>query len=311
MCRELFTFTRRRHHCRRCGRCVCSKCSGNRRVLPFHQDRSPTSSSGQAKAERVCDTCVELLDRTLTDDDLGGGPLTELMLRRAARELHTQLPEGEGWGSATCPRGHSMCLEVAGIPTKDGKPDRPERYECKRCHEWMRGVFRCSDCRWNACRTCYIVLRWRIAIPADATVHIAPDFNDGDPGAASTGDLAASWYSQSPVMEHSQSRVSTDSAPGDTGLSVEWLPQQTPDFFPCALPSPPWVPDSVSDLCAICEALFSITRRKHHCRGCGRCICNDCSRSRHPLPELGKLDQVRLCSDCAGLAQMGGFDLWC
>eukprot|EP00756_Hemistasia_phaeocysticola_P063965 Hpha_TRINITY_DN7429_c0_g1::TRINITY_DN7429_c0_g1_i1::g.95882::m.95882 len=294
-CREAFTMTKRKHHCRRCGRCVCGKCSNERRILPFHQGRSPTASSN---AERVCDACVVILDKASAGEngDLGGGPLTELMLRRGAREHNAQLPQGEGWAEASCPEGHGMILEVGGIPSKE-KSERPERFECKRCREWLRAAYRCSDCRYNACRSCYLVLRWRLGIPIGAIAQFSSDESDiGDDPAAS-------------ISTENESASSPGAAASAGGVSVEWMPQQTPDFFPCAMPLPPWVPDSVSDLCAVCESLFSLTRRRHHCRGCGRCICGACSRARHALPELGQLEQVRLCADCAGVAQMGGFDL--
>ena len=42
-----------------------------------------------------------------------------------------------------------------------------------------------------------------------------------------------------------------------------------------------WAPDSDVSLCMTCGRHFTLTRRRHHCRLCGRILCNKCS---HFLP---------------------------
>ncbi len=39
-----------------------------------------------------------------------------------------------------------------------------------------------------------------------------------------------------------------------------------------------WTQDSKVSFCAWCSSKFTLTRRKHHCRLCGRIMCNACSR---------------------------------
>lgn len=39
----------------------------------------------------------------------------------------------------------------------------------------------------------------------------------------------------------------------------------------CFFPDPPdWVPDEVCSSCIACKAPFTVIRRKHHCRSCGK-----------------------------------------
>lgn len=68
------------------------------------------------------------------------------------------------------------------------------------------------------------------------------------------------------------------------------------------LPSPFWVPDQLCQYCNKCGIKFSITNRRHHCRGCGKVFCNDCSKFRHDLKMLGYNQAVesklRVCEDC-------------
>ena len=32
--------------------------------------------------------------------------------------------------------------------------------------------------------------------------------------------------------------------------------------------------------CDLCQRVFTLFRRRHHCRGCDKCVCNDCSSSK-------------------------------
>ncbi|KAI1498285.1 FYVE zinc finger-domain-containing protein [Biscogniauxia marginata] len=47
---------------------------------------------------------------------------------------------------------------------------------------------------------------------------------------------------------------------------------------------PRWQPDAEVTYCPICRTQFSIFVRKHHCRKCGRVVCNSCSPHRIILP---------------------------
>ncbi|KAL2144172.1 hypothetical protein VTI28DRAFT_9547 [Corynascus sepedonium] len=47
---------------------------------------------------------------------------------------------------------------------------------------------------------------------------------------------------------------------------------------------PRWQPDSEQTYCPICGTQFSIFVRKHHCRKCGRVVCNSCSPHRITIP---------------------------
>lgn len=47
---------------------------------------------------------------------------------------------------------------------------------------------------------------------------------------------------------------------------------------------PRWQPDAEVTYCPICHTQFSIFVRKHHCRKCGRVVCNSCSPHRITIP---------------------------
>eukprot|EP00298_Acanthocystis_sp_HF-20_P020853 c2629_g1_i1.p1 GENE.c2629_g1_i1~~c2629_g1_i1.p1 ORF type:complete len:148 (-),score=71.11 c2629_g1_i1:32-475(-) len=58
-----------------------------------------------------------------------------------------------------------------------------------------------------------------------------------------------------------------------------------------------WMPNEMSSECMLCSKPFSIFRRKHHCRSCGRLICNPCS-SHLAMVEGLQLGPHRVCDEC-------------
>lgn len=57
-----------------------------------------------------------------------------------------------------------------------------------------------------------------------------------------------------------------------------------------------WADATATTHCHACQREFTITRRKHHCRRCGKVFCNECSDNRMPLPSSAKA--VRVCDAC-------------
>ncbi|KAI6785710.1 uncharacterized protein J7T54_006049 [Emericellopsis cladophorae] len=70
----------------------------------------------------------------------------------------------------------------------------------------------------------------------------------------------------SPTLPHSRSRPHTG------GRSPS-------DYI-----APRWQPDAEVTYCPICQTQFSFFVRKHHCRKCGRVVCNACSPHRIIIP---------------------------
>ena len=76
-----------------------------------------------------------------------------------------------------------------------------------------------------------------------------------------------------------------------------------------AEPPPRWVPfDEAPPSCACCAAHFSWESTfhshaqqacaRHHCRRCGKVVCDPCSRQRVVLPQYGIVEPVRVCDGC-------------
>ena len=66
-----------------------------------------------------------------------------------------------------------------------------------------------------------------------------------------------------------------------------------------------WEPNAASPSCRVCNAYFSLVRWRHHCRGCGRLVCNGCSKARATRCEISQNSYFpavragdRLCTEC-------------
>jgi len=51
-------------------------------------------------------------------------------------------------------------------------------------------------------------------------------------------------------------------------------------------------------VCAFCSSGFSLVKRKHHCRNCGRTACDTCSTKEALIPAFGFTQPVRVCNPC-------------
>ena len=68
VCSKKFTVVRRRHHCRRCGACVCGSCSGSRvsdKVLATDK-RGNVHRVHDSEPVRICTRCTKVVDAQLT-----------------------------------------------------------------------------------------------------------------------------------------------------------------------------------------------------------------------------------------------------
>ncbi|XP_059623013.1 zinc finger FYVE domain-containing protein 26 homolog [Phlebotomus argentipes] len=60
-----------------------------------------------------------------------------------------------------------------------------------------------------------------------------------------------------------------------------------------------WIPDEAVTACMACKSTtFSMLRRRHHCRRCGRVVCKNCSGQRRRIPDMYRNLRVRVCDDC-------------
>lgn len=59
-----------------------------------------------------------------------------------------------------------------------------------------------------------------------------------------------------------------------------------------------WVPDELITNCSVCNMEFGPRLTLHHCRACGKGVCDKCSPSSRPVRERGWDHPVRVCNNC-------------
>lgn len=92
-------------------------------------------------------------------------------------------------------------------------------------------------------------------------------------------------------------------------ISPQYLLAESPP-----LPPPDQTPHTISfrakwqdgDRCMKCGKGFNLFVRKHHCRHCGRLLCDGCTSNRVKMPNIGFDTAERVCLDCLEDARNGG-----
>ncbi|KAI0890673.1 FYVE-domain-containing protein [Annulohypoxylon maeteangense] len=152
-----------------------------------------------------------------------------------------------------------------------------------------------------------------LSISNEDTSHSTPDGRAELPDDASRNNIAST--SNPPENQRPTSRLNPIAPP--------FSPRRSPQ----EVSLPRWQPDSEVTYCPICRTQFSFFVRKHHCRKCGRVVCNSCSPHKITIPHqyivrppgernfhrysflgeegsiadfsaLGGGEQVRLCNPC-------------
>ncbi|KAI8635388.1 hypothetical protein F5Y19DRAFT_469257 [Xylariaceae sp. FL1651] len=93
--------------------------------------------------------------------------------------------------------------------------------------------------------------------------------------------------SRAPTLSRPESVTPELSRPSSSGLNPiapSFIPRSQQRSTPQEIMLPRWQPDSEVTNCPICNVRFGIFIRKHHCRKCGRVVCDRCSPHRITIP---------------------------
>uniref|UniRef100_A0A673ZNG4 FYVE, RhoGEF and PH domain containing 6 n=1 Tax=Salmo trutta TaxID=8032 RepID=A0A673ZNG4_SALTR len=80
-------------------------------------------------------------------------------------------------------------------------------------------------------------------------------------------------------------------------ISSKTLEQDSGSGAPLGSKAPIWIPDPRATMCMVCTCEFTLTWRRHHCRACGKVVCQSCSSNKHCLEYL-KNQLARVCDQC-------------
>lgn len=123
--------------------------------------------------------------------------------------------------------------------------------------------------------------------PSIAT-SFAPTTCTADPAADPQANFNSNYIDIESNFESRASLVTAneDSVPENTCKEGLVLGQKQPT----------WVPDSEAPNCMNCQVKFTFTKRRHHCRACGKVFCGVCCNRKCKLQYLEK--EARVCVIC-------------
>ncbi|KAM9378894.1 zinc finger FYVE domain-containing protein 9 [Phaethornis superciliosus] len=101
---------------------------------------------------------------------------------------------------------------------------------------------------------------------------------------------------ESGVSSSSCLAVAPDSPDNDLRAGQFGAPARKP-FTTLGEVAPVWVPDSQAPNCMKCKARFTFTKRRHHCRACGKVFCAACCSLKCKLLYMDR-KEVRVCVIC-------------
>ncbi|KAK2540464.1 Zfyve9 [Columba guinea] len=101
---------------------------------------------------------------------------------------------------------------------------------------------------------------------------------------------------ESGVPSSSCLAVAPDSPDNDLRAGQFGAPARKP-FTTLGEVAPVWVPDSQAPNCMKCEARFTFTKRRHHCRACGKVFCAACCSLKCKLLYMDR-KEARVCVIC-------------
>ncbi|XP_020295778.1 uncharacterized protein LOC109860825 [Pseudomyrmex gracilis] len=84
----------------------------------------------------------------------------------------------------------------------------------------------------------------------------------------------------------------------DRGASSDVSDNSLVEFNVVLGKQPPfWIPDSDAPSCMLCDTKFTVLKRRHHCRACGKVLCNKCCNMKYRLEYQITIDS-RVCAPC-------------
>ncbi|NXU57934.1 ZFYV9 protein, partial [Turnix velox] len=100
--------------------------------------------------------------------------------------------------------------------------------------------------------------------------------------------------------------VAPDSPDNDLRAGQFGAPARKP-FTTLGEVAPVWVPDSQAPNCMKCEARFTFTKRRHHCRACGKVFCAACCSLKCKLLYMDR-KEARVCVICHSVLMNGKWE---
>lgn len=162
---------------------------------------------------------------------------------------------------------------------------------CKLCNEPLETIHHCRKCGEGFCDACSDVT---MPVPemgwGDEPVRVCRDCFKDKHCIDTDDDGYNCSVDERTVRARQVSEVISGTLASVAKYPIELLKDSTRPSY--------WIPDEMVKSCTVCEKEFGPRLALHHCRACGRGVCNKCSPTLKPVKERGWDQPVRVCNNC-------------
>ncbi|XP_063992707.1 zinc finger FYVE domain-containing protein 9 isoform X2 [Diachasmimorpha longicaudata] len=127
-------------------------------------------------------------------------------------------------------------------------------------------------------------------IVSSVSMEESPVIDSSETASQFPSSGATCTQEQNPTIEESQDHLREPSPDASDNSSMEFgiILGKQPPF---------WIPDGDAPNCMLCDVKFNVIKRRHHCRACGKVLCNKCCSMKYRLEYQGNMDS-RVCALC-------------
>ncbi|CAG5126385.1 unnamed protein product, partial [Candidula unifasciata] len=91
--------------------------------------------------------------------------------------------------------------------------------------------------------------------------------------------------------------IGTTPVPGTEDISISLASNASLLYNNLGSVAPFWIPDAEAVACMMCQGRFTMWKRRHHCRACGKVLCSVCCSQKAYLPYMEN-KEARVCLEC-------------
>lgn len=123
----------------------------------------------------------------------------------------------------------------------------------------------------------------------------------GRPGATPCANKPSMANSLGEVQVTDESTTESSIDEGACGAVADEEPSATLSTDESRLGKEPpfWVPDADAPCCMLCDFKFTVIKRRHHCRACGKVLCSKCCNEKAHLEYINA--EARVCVSCKSI----------
>ncbi|XP_070988422.1 zinc finger FYVE domain-containing protein 9 isoform X3 [Oncorhynchus clarkii lewisi] len=278
------------------GRKECRKSSQKEKRLNGELDKSGGQNGEVALTNGLATAGEEEEERgSLTPPPSKEDSVTEEKEMEESKQEHEG--GGERGGSSLPKKLNNSCLQPVSLPFGGARPKQPVSLKLqipRPLYEQVQNQLAPSANTAGSVtgggKNKNLENRGGAGIMDTATVLASGDPGGGVKGEVLTGESPSS---SSGLVEVSESSPDNDFQAGQHHQGA--LPRK--QLSSLGDVAPVWVPDSQAPVCMKCEVRFTFTKRRHHCRACGKVFCAACCSLRSRLIYMDR-KEARVCITC-------------